>query len=106
MRALSRAGFAIYRQTADATILERGLRAVTVRTCSALDGGVLMDLRRMAGLSWRELDAAVEEVEATTCPEASRPTEEVSSLRGPGPASTRAPDHASIAGQPAAIRTA
>jgi hypothetical protein len=59
VRALGLAGFTVYRQTGEATILERGLRAVTVRSCAVLESEVLMDLRRMAGLSWLELDAAL-----------------------------------------------
>jgi hypothetical protein len=59
VEALSAVGFAVYRRTPEATILERGLRAVTIRTSSVLDAEVLVDLRRMAGLSWQELDDAL-----------------------------------------------
>ncbi len=59
VRALAAAGFTVYRRTRESTILERGIRAVAIRTCAELDGAVIMDLRRMAGLSWQELDAAL-----------------------------------------------
>lgn len=59
VQALCVAGFAIYRSTSEATILERGGRAVTIPTCPVLDSTVVMDLRRMAGLSLRELDVAL-----------------------------------------------
>jgi hypothetical protein len=59
VRALLLAGFRVYRRDADATILERGLRAVTVRTRAEVPADVLMDLRRMAGLSWQDLDCAL-----------------------------------------------
>ncbi len=53
--ALVRGGFAIVRQNAAGTILERGIRAVVVptdRTLSALD---VAALRRMAGMRYAEL---------------------------------------------------
>lgn len=53
------AGFAVYRSTPEATILERGARAVTVQTSAELDCAAIMDLRRMAGLTWQELDVAL-----------------------------------------------
>jgi hypothetical protein len=73
VRALGLAGFTVYRETREATILERGLRAVTVRRCTVLESGVLMDLRRMAGLSWRELDAALEATTARETDDPGRP---------------------------------
>jgi hypothetical protein len=63
VRALMLEGFAVFRQTSQATILERGFRAVAVRHGTALGSQALMDLRRMAGLSWQELDAALDAAE-------------------------------------------
>lgn len=59
VRALTHAGFAVYRRTPQATILERGGRAVAVRNLAVLGCEAVMDLRRMAGLTWEELDAAL-----------------------------------------------
>ena len=57
VRALTRAGFVIYRRAPPATILERGTRAVVVPERLRLSVDVLSDLRKMAGLTWREIDA-------------------------------------------------
>lgn len=57
IRALTRSGFVIYRQAAASTILERGTRAVVVPEGARLAPDVLFDLRRMAGLTWREVEA-------------------------------------------------
>jgi hypothetical protein len=57
IRALTRAGFVVYRQAPLATILERGTRAVVVPDRARLPADVLADLRRMAGLTWREVEA-------------------------------------------------
>jgi len=57
IRALTRAGFVIYRRAPAATILERGTRAVVVPERARLSLDVLFDLRRMAGLTWREVEA-------------------------------------------------
>lgn len=57
VRALCRVGFIIYRRSEQATILERGARAVVVPTRDELEEHVVADLRKMAGLPWRELDS-------------------------------------------------
>jgi hypothetical protein len=54
--ALCRAGFVVYRRADEATILERGARAVVVPTRAWLEPEVVSDLRRMAGVSWRDFD--------------------------------------------------
>ncbi len=56
VNALSRAGFVVFRQTAEATILERGPRAVVVPTRERLEDDLLVDLRRMSGVRWQDLD--------------------------------------------------
>jgi hypothetical protein len=55
VEALSRVGFIVYRRTPEATILERGTRAVVVPTRQRLEGHLLGDLRRMSGVRWSEL---------------------------------------------------
>jgi hypothetical protein len=55
--ALCRAGFVVYRRAAQATILERGARAVVVPTREWLAPEVVSDLRRIAGVTWRDFDA-------------------------------------------------
>jgi hypothetical protein len=55
--AFCRAGFVIYRRAAAATILERGSRAVVVPSRTWLEAEVVTDLRRIAGVPWRDLDA-------------------------------------------------
>ena len=55
--ALCRAGFVVYRRADNGTILERGTRAVVVPTRRMLAPEVVTDLRRIAGVSWRDLDA-------------------------------------------------
>lgn len=57
VRLLMRAGFVIYRETLESTILERGTRAIVVAARPRLPLEVLLDLRKMAGLTWREIDA-------------------------------------------------
>jgi len=61
VRALTRAGFVIYRASAAATILERGSRAVVVPARRRLAADIIADLRRMAGLTWREIDDLIRE---------------------------------------------
>jgi hypothetical protein len=57
IHALTRAGFVIYRRAPPSTILERGTRAVVVPERARLSLDVLSDLRKMAGLTWREVEA-------------------------------------------------
>ena len=56
VRALTRVGFVIYRASASSTILERGTRAIVVPARRRLAAEIVGDLRRMAGLTWREID--------------------------------------------------
>lgn len=59
VRALVWAGFSVYRNTPESIILERGIRAVAVPARKHVRDAQLMDVRRMAGLSWQELDTAL-----------------------------------------------
>lgn len=61
VEALSRAGFVVYRREPGATILERGLRAVVVPWRRSLTPDILLDLRRMAGLTLREIESLLRE---------------------------------------------
>ena len=61
VRVLVRAGFVIYRASTAATILERGSRAVVVPSRRRLAADIISDLRRMAGLTWREIDDLIRE---------------------------------------------
>jgi hypothetical protein len=54
--ALERAGFIVFKKTPDATILERGARAVVVPTRERMADDLIIDLRRMSGLSWTDLE--------------------------------------------------
>jgi hypothetical protein len=62
VRILMRVGFVIYRPGPPATILERGTRAVVVPERARLSPDVVIDLRKMAGLTWRELEALVDDL--------------------------------------------
>jgi hypothetical protein len=56
VRILTSAGFVVYRSGPPTTILERGTRAVVVPERARLSPDVVLDLRKMAGLTWRELE--------------------------------------------------
>src|SRR5688572_27418421 len=70
--ALCHAGFTVYRHDHAGTILERDIRAVAVPNIEYLAPPVVSALRRMAGLTARELallldaDARTETAEAST----------------------------------------
>jgi hypothetical protein len=59
VRILTRVGFVVYRSGPPATLLERGTRAVVVPERTRLSPDVVFDLRKMAGLTWRELETLV-----------------------------------------------
>jgi hypothetical protein len=80
VRALSRAGFKVFRRTPESTILERGLRAVAIRTRAEVGCEVLIDVRRMAGLSWQEMDAALAATSLAATPADERDDDDVSPM--------------------------
>lgn len=61
--ALCRTGFVIYHQGPEGTILERGTRAVVVPARARLEDDEVGDLRRMAGITWREFDSMMAQSE-------------------------------------------
>lgn len=61
--ALCRTGFVIYHQGPEGTILERGTRAVVVPARARLEADEVGDLRRMAGITWREFDSMMAQSE-------------------------------------------
>ncbi|WP_146649244.1 hypothetical protein [Labilithrix luteola] len=62
--ALCRTGFVIYHKGPEGTILERGTRAVVVPSREWLEADEVGDLRRMAGITWREFDAMIAQPES------------------------------------------